>query len=642
MLQLIWTVWLSTFVLTSIATHISVVTVPLEDSILPLASLLRLLLAHGFETSLVIQEDALGSWSSLVQGTNVTSLKTSLNYSIPKPTIPFSGDPNANLASRYSRGKQFYSLLGSYHQDHVDLYLEMFPVLFEKWSQHPPDFAVIDRYAFGGIHAARELGVPFAINNPTLLLDIDGPPSYVPAPLSGLVLSRQTVWIRLLSFHQRLLYRITMTQLLHQLEQAWLTSHVKTPHPFDSKMFQTGDVLVMTNTVFGIEDSRPISPLTFLSGPLRPDFSVGQSDLSAQLAPVLAWMDTFPEGTVFVLAFLDDRTGAAEGILRRLAEAVDSLQPGAALVARRPPTLPSAAWAHLLPELEMNGGGSRSVPYPGDGLGTAAALRLLEGDRVVAVVTSGQPAFTQSVLAAGKPVVLVPSAPDSHELAARLVNMYAGQALDPEHFSKAEMAQALQRARGLSNKTAAPNQVGREDELLAWGTRRATLLLQQAPGVEGAVRAVEAAVEMATGQSSIDPGLQQYYASALSPALCVQGAGLRWWEEAHLDVCLLLAAILCVGVVLLRACWGCLWALCGLDDFLYDDTATSLSHHSKPSSAATADLGGTNHHIHDRSVSTASFLGSGKVGLAGGHFFSPSAGGVAMQGDVSTELVLDS
>lgn len=44
---------------------------------------------------------------------------------------------------------------------------------------------VVDRFAFGGVDAAHHLGLPYVINNPHMMLDVDAPSPAVPVPFSG-------------------------------------------------------------------------------------------------------------------------------------------------------------------------------------------------------------------------------------------------------------------------------------------------------------------------------------------------------------------------------------------------------------------------------------------------------------------------
>jgi len=82
----------------------------------------------------------------------------------------------------------------------------MYPSLYQALEGDRPDYVVIDRYAFAGFDVCHKLDLPYAVNNPTLLLDLDQPPSSIPPPFAGLLITNETVWER--SMH--LLYRMAM------------------------------------------------------------------------------------------------------------------------------------------------------------------------------------------------------------------------------------------------------------------------------------------------------------------------------------------------------------------------------------------------------------------------------------------------
>ncbi|RHY60323.1 hypothetical protein DYB34_002635 [Aphanomyces astaci] len=107
---------------------------------------------------------------------------------------------------------------------------------------------VVDRYTFAGMDVAASLGIPFVINNPFLLLDIDDPPAYVPAPLSHHPsMEVMTVFQRCMNGYFRLRFRLLNLDLVSSSVNPRTSSHANT--------------VVLTNTVFGLEYPRPLTPL---------------------------------------------------------------------------------------------------------------------------------------------------------------------------------------------------------------------------------------------------------------------------------------------------------------------------------------------------------------------------------------------
>lgn len=61
----------------------------------------------------------------------------------------------------------------------------MFSALVETLEDDRPHVVVVDRYTFAGIDACHALQLPYVVNDPHLLLDMDAPPAYIPAPFSN-------------------------------------------------------------------------------------------------------------------------------------------------------------------------------------------------------------------------------------------------------------------------------------------------------------------------------------------------------------------------------------------------------------------------------------------------------------------------
>lgn len=61
----------------------------------------------------------------------------------------------------------------------------MFAALLEDLEDDSPNLVVVDRYTFAGFDVCHALGIPYVVNSPNMLLDMDSPPAYVPAPFSN-------------------------------------------------------------------------------------------------------------------------------------------------------------------------------------------------------------------------------------------------------------------------------------------------------------------------------------------------------------------------------------------------------------------------------------------------------------------------
>ena len=58
----------------------------------------------------------------------------------------------------------------------------MFHTLLNAYSNDRPDLLVVDRHTFAGYDVAHSLNLSYMVNNAMLLLDLDDPPGYIPAP----------------------------------------------------------------------------------------------------------------------------------------------------------------------------------------------------------------------------------------------------------------------------------------------------------------------------------------------------------------------------------------------------------------------------------------------------------------------------
>jgi hypothetical protein len=96
----------------------------------------------------------------------------------------------------------------------------LYEPLVQALGADRPDFVLVDRYAYAGLDACQKLGLPYAVSNPTLLLDMDGPPAYVPPPFCGLAEATGGMWPRLWHLIYRAVGRGRTLQALQELNAA--------------------------------------------------------------------------------------------------------------------------------------------------------------------------------------------------------------------------------------------------------------------------------------------------------------------------------------------------------------------------------------------------------------------------------------
>ena len=174
---------------------------------------------------------------------------------------PFEFSALSNALSRkglYGTLSKMLSFYNSYH-------LPMLKSLIQRYSTDKPDLFVIDRYTYAGFSAAHRLNVSYIVNSPGPLSDIDDPANHVPAPLSGNSMYRPSILGRCLNLIFRLRYRLATAKAYEEINQVrWLYGIP----PVTTRQDIYGKSIVLANTMFGIDDARPMNPLIVLVGSL--------------------------------------------------------------------------------------------------------------------------------------------------------------------------------------------------------------------------------------------------------------------------------------------------------------------------------------------------------------------------------------
>tara|TARA_B110000090_G_C13368503_1_gene441026 strand:+ start:158 stop:2026 length:1869 start_codon:yes stop_codon:yes gene_type:complete len=174
----------------------------------------------------------------------------------------------SNALSRKDLYNSLHSMLSYYNTFHQP----MLPSLVERYKNDKPDLFVVDRYTFAGFSAADFFDVPYIVNSPGPLSDIDDPANHVPAPLSGNSIHRQTVVGRCLNLIFRLRYRLVVAKVYKGINEIRAMWRIKLIH---SRQDMYGKSVVLANTVFGIDDARPMSPLIVVVGSMNERSKVG-------------------------------------------------------------------------------------------------------------------------------------------------------------------------------------------------------------------------------------------------------------------------------------------------------------------------------------------------------------------------------
>ncbi|RHZ18492.1 hypothetical protein DYB37_004816 [Aphanomyces astaci] len=394
----------------------------------------------------------------------------------------------------------FRGILNMFNDIYIPTAQPMFDALFPVVSLDPPDLVVVDIATIGGHDLVHKLGLPYLVNSPSILFDIGGTPSYVPAWGTGFSI-HMSLWNRCMNLLFPRLLSVALTPPFMQLQL--------TPYRSQHDMFKGSRVLV--NTAVGLEYPRPLSPLVELVGPIIPLDAFNESASDAALPPLVTqWMvgDDGLHGVIYVclgsLSYID--AWQAQAIVEGLSNPNDP----AYRVLWTLPNDQRGALPQALPPTFRIKVMSSTFPH----------LRLLAHSSVKLVISHCGMVSAQEALVFGKPILCLPFLVDQPDVAARVVDAGAGLVLDKTHFTAEEVRQ------------------------------KALMLLRNASYARNAAR-VGAALRSAGGierVTDIIASTLQFGTHHLTPV----DLKLPWHKVVMLDVWAVYAALFCSSVVFMR------------------------------------------------------------------------------------------
>eukprot|EP00644_Phytophthora_capsici_P014075 jgi/Phyca11/77442/gw1.3.880.1 len=129
-----------------------------------------------------------------------------------------------------------------------------------------PDLLVMDIATVGAQDLAHKLKIPYILNSPSLLFDLGGAPSYVPAWGTGFR-ENMSLWNRCMNILFPRLLSVALTPPFMELNK--MRYELDLP-PFRSQHDLFKGARVILNTAFGLEHPQPLSPLVEAVGPIMP------------------------------------------------------------------------------------------------------------------------------------------------------------------------------------------------------------------------------------------------------------------------------------------------------------------------------------------------------------------------------------
>eukprot|EP00644_Phytophthora_capsici_P000472 jgi/Phyca11/100251/e_gw1.4.481.1 len=472
--------------------YVVLVSIPVLDKMLPLKHLAETLLSRGVRVGFALPENC-RQWVSDLEGLEFISLGNIVGKE-PKEL------EKIGVYESYANTLRYYA---SFQRP-------MFAPLLEDLEDDRPDLVVVDRYTFAGFDACHRLQLPYVVNDPHLLFDIDSPPAYIPAPFSNFTMHTTSVLERCLNSYYRLRFRLGLVQVYKEINA------VRKEHGLeavDSKHQMHGHALVLVNSVFGLDEARPMTPQFRMVGllqsqKLQRERAEAESRRHRFPASLIKWLEASDKRLVFISfethvpltpEFVTTIMNALETVDARLLWKI-TLQEQAAFDLRSRPR--------------------DSVMFLGDGLDDASVLAL--APEIDLLLTSGGFQSMKEALVVGVPILGLPHSAEQVEGVNAVVRRGAAYQLDERSFSESSVRQAVDRMLIDQHETFKAN------------AKHLGELVKTGGGVEHAVDELLAVAEFGSRHLLPMRNLQPLYKTYL------------------VDVYLIYGAILCGAAIILR------------------------------------------------------------------------------------------
>ncbi|KAL4101518.1 hypothetical protein PRIC1_005270 [Phytophthora ramorum] len=405
--------------------YIVLVSIPVLDKMLPLKHLAEELLSRGVRVGFALPENC-RQWMSDLEGLEFISLGNVAGKGRATALDPIELQ-TLGVYESYANTLRYYA---SFQRP-------MFGPLLEDLEDDRPDLVVVDRYTFAGFDACHRLQLPYVVNDPHLLFDIDSPPAYIPAPFSNFTMHTTSVLERCLNSYYRLRFRLGLVHMYKEINAVRLEHELEA---IDSKHQMHGHALVLVNSVFGLDEARPMTPQFRMVGLLqsqklqveRAEAEGSPSGRSRFPAALTTWLEA-PEHQGKPLIFISFQTDVplTPEFITTIMNALETAD--ARLL-----------WKITLQEqaaFDLRSRPRDSVLFLGDGLDDAAVLAL--APEIALLITAGDFQTMQEALVVGVPVLGIPYSAEQVEGLNAVVRAGAGLRLDGKSFSEDSLRSAV-------------------------------------------------------------------------------------------------------------------------------------------------------------------------------------------------------
>ncbi|GMF65065.1 unnamed protein product [Phytophthora lilii] len=460
-------------------------------------------------------------------------------------------DLRVKLRAMTRDASNFRGILTMFNDIYVRAARPMFDALLPQLENNgsnanAPDLLVMDIATIGAQDLAHKLKIPYILNSPSLLFDLGGAPSYVPAWGTGFR-ENMSLWNRCMNILFPRLLSVALTPPFMELNK--MRYELDLP-PFRSQHDLFKGARVILNTAFGLEHPQPLSPLVEAVGPIMPVAGGNASKLERQPLPaaLLSWLDASIEATPSLR--LRQRTASHPRPKSAPDDDIEAVSGGVVYLNLGTMAYIDAWQAQALVEGLLMGPGDPPVKVlwilPPDQRGILPAalptslvikppssslsnLEVLSHPAVRLVVSHCGMVSAQEALVMGKPLLCIPFLVDQPDVAARVADSGAGISLDKNLLSGPYVHAAAMEL--LTNTS------------YARAAQRVGSLLERAGGASRAIGVIDSALRLGFDH------------------LATLNLTAPWHKTALLDVWAVYAALICLLAVFVRMQWLLLYFL---------------------------------------------------------------------------------
>ncbi|KAJ0403100.1 hypothetical protein ATCC90586_001278 [Pythium insidiosum] len=416
----------------------------------------------------------------------------------------------------------FRGILTMFNDIYVAAARPMFDELLPQLATQPPALIVFDIASIGAQDLAHKLQVPSIINSPSIMFDLGGAPSYIPAWGTGFH-TPMSLWNRCMNILFPRLLSVALTPPFMQLNKMRWELDLR-PYRSQHDIFKGARVIL--NTAFGLEHPQPLSPLIEPVGPILP-LHVNRSHPRLLGSALLSWMQSRPPGGLLSSAKAASNSAPVVYLNLGTMSYIDAWQAEALveglsmrLSAEDPPL--KVLW--VLPTDQRNVLPQDLPPtFKVKSPSVVSSLDVLAHSAVRVVISHCGMVSAQEALVYGKPLLCIPFLVDQPDVAARVVDSGAGLAINKNLLTAGDVHDAVLALLRNETYTVHARRVGR--------------LLVRAGGTKRAIEIIDSALRL---------GMSHLETLDLSQP---------WHRVVMLDVWTAYAAALCLLALVIRILW---------------------------------------------------------------------------------------